>query len=239
MERIDKLPWYDNYMLILEWRRVAEKEIENLENPEKQFQRVKNFYHDLGADYFKNQLLSRVEEDLTFSNKGENSRLSQLKREVKIGTVMENAVKNQDDVSIAALNVYKEDDLYKKVVKQIMFFIGVSKVKKEPEFIKKAYDAIYKTYPLDRTALFGEEGVYYYLYYFQCIQSCIRRYKNQPSFEDVKMKVKERCYNAKLMFAKYQSDMYISDEVGRILSEIIEVEKLLEEPDYDKNQVNE
>lgn len=232
MDRIDKLPWYDNYMLILEGRRIAEKEIENLENPEKEFQRVKKFYHNLGADYSKNQLLSQVEEDITLSNKSENSRLSQLKREAKIGTVMENAVQNQDDASILALNAYKEDDLYKKVVKQIMFFIGVSKVKKEPEYIKKAYDAIYKTYPLDRTVLFSEEGVFYYSYYFQCIQSCIRQYRDQPSFEDVKMKVRDRCYNARLMFANYQSDMYISDEVKSILSEIMEVEEVLAEIDY-------
>ena len=228
---IEKMPWYENYMLILERKRIAEKEIDDLENPEKQLLRVKKFYQNIGADYSKNQLFSQAEDDIILSNKGKNSRLSHLKREVKIANVMENAVSNQDDASIAALNAYKDDELYKQLVKQIMFYIGVSKVKKEPKFIKKAYDAIYKTYPLDRTVLFSEEGFYYYLYYFQCLQYCIKQYRNQMSFEDVKLKIKDRCYNAKLMFCNYQSDIYISDEVGRILSEIAEVDELITEND--------
>lgn len=231
------MPWYDNYMLILEGKRNAEKEIEDLENPEKQLQRVKKFYQNLGADYSKNIFLLQVEEDITISNKGENSRLSQLKREVKIGTVMENAVRNQDDVSIAALNACKEDELYKPLIKKIMFYIGVSKVEKEPQFIKRAYDAVYKTYPLDRTALFSEEGVHYYSYYFHCLQSCIKRYRDQPSFEDVKSKVKDRCYNARLLFSGYRSDMYISDDVENILSEIAEVEELLVEEEVNSEQI--
>lgn len=43
MNVIDRLPWHDNYILILEGKRIAEKDIEDLENPEKQFQRIKNF----------------------------------------------------------------------------------------------------------------------------------------------------------------------------------------------------
>lgn len=231
MERIEKLPWYDNYILILEGRKTAEKEIEDLQNPEKQLQRVKKFYQNMGADHSKNQWISRAEEDIVFLNRGESSRLSQLKREVKIGTVMEKAVTNQNDESIAALNAYKDDELYKLLVKQIMFYLGVSKVKKEPEFIKKAYSAIYKTYPLDRAVQFNEEGVYYYMYYFQCLQSCIKRYRNHSSYADIKIIAKERCYNARLMFNGYQSDMYISDKVNMVLSEISDVEALLADDD--------
>lgn len=231
MERIEKLPWYDNYMLILEGRRIAEKEIEDLQNPEKQLQRVKKFYQNIGADYSKNRWLAQMEENIFLLTKGESSRLGQLKREAKIGIVMENAVKNQNDESVAALYAYKDDELYKQLVKQIMFYLGVSKVKKEPEFIKKAYDAVYRKYPLDSTVLFSKEGVYYYVYYFQCLQSCINRYQNHSSFEDIKTKAKDRCYNAKLMFNEYQSDMYIADEVGLILSEISDVEALLADGD--------
>ena len=64
MNVIDRLPWHDNYILILEGKRIAEKDIEDLENPEKQFQRIKKFYENLGADYSKNNWLTQVEEDI-------------------------------------------------------------------------------------------------------------------------------------------------------------------------------
>lgn len=229
MEIIEKLPWYDNYMLILEGKRIAEIGIEDLENPEKQLQRVKKFFQNMGADYSRNQWISQVEADITLLNKGEDSRLSQLKREVRIGVVLENAIENQDDESIAALNTYKDDESYRQIVKQIMFYIGVSKVKKDPEFIKKAYYAIYRTYPLERAGLFIGEGANYYVYYFQCAQSCIKLYQNHSLYEDVKKQVKDRCYNAKLMFNGYQTDMYISSEIKRILAEISNLEALMDE----------
>lgn len=227
MAIIEKLPWYDSYILILEGRRAAEKGINDLENPEKQLQRVKKFYKNLGADYSKNHWLAQAEEEISVLNKGEDSRFSQLKQEVKFGTVLENAVQKQDDESIRALCVYKDDELYVQLINQIMFYIGVSKVKKEPEFIKKAYDGIYKTYSLERAALFAKEGVYYYIYYFQCLQVLIKKYKKRASYEDVCMLIKDRCYNAKLMLNRYQSDMYLEDEVSMILSEIEAVEELL------------
>ena len=48
MSIIEKLPWYDDYILVLEGSRISEKEIEDLENPEKQLQRIKKFYENLG-----------------------------------------------------------------------------------------------------------------------------------------------------------------------------------------------
>jgi hypothetical protein len=83
MNVIDRLPWHDNYILILEGKRIAEKDIEDLENPEKQFQRIKKFYENLGADYSKNNWLTQVEEDISLTRNGEEGRLVQLKNEVK------------------------------------------------------------------------------------------------------------------------------------------------------------
>lgn len=229
MDIIEKLPWYENYILTLEGRRIAEKRIEDLENPEKQLQRVKKFYKNLGADSTKNKWLVQVEEDITSSNKGEDSRLSQLRRQMKFGTILENAVEKQDDESISALNCYKDDELYKQLIKQTMFYIGVSKVKKKPDFINKAYNGIYKTYPLDRVDLFAKEGVYYYLYYFRCLQVLIKKHQNRESCEEVCTLIRDRCYNAKLMLNCYLSDIYLSDGVRLILSEIEAVEKLIED----------
>lgn len=229
MDIIEKLPWYDDYMLILEGKRIAEKGIEDLENPEKQLQRIEKFYLNIGADYLKNQWILQVEENITYLNRGENSRLKQLKREVKFGSAIENAVNNQDDDSIVALSTYKDEELYRRVVKQVMFYIGVSKVKNDPNFIKKAYDAIYRTYPLSTTALFIEEGVYYYIYYFQCVQEFVKRYKSHSQHEDIKQKIKDRCYNAKLMISCYRSDMYMSAEIEQIFAEITKLESLIED----------
>lgn len=229
MAIIERLPWYDDYNLILEGCRIAEKGIEDLENPEKQFQRVKKFYKNLGADYSKNNWLTQVEEDLFVTNKGEDSRLSQLKREVKFGNILENAVLRQDDESISKLNGYKEDELYKPLIRKVMFYIGVAKVKKEPEFIKKAYNGIYKTYPSEKASAFSDEGVYYYIYYFQCLQVLIKKHKGRASYDEISNQIRDRCYNAKLMLNRYSMDMYIEDEVKLILSEIEAVESMLNE----------
>lgn len=229
MAIIEKLPWYENYNRTLERRRIAEKGIEDLENPEKQLQRVKKFYKNLGADYTKNSWLAQVEQDISMTNRGEDSRLSQLKREVKFGNILENAVQKQDDESISALNMYKKDELYAQLIKRIMFYIGVSKVKKEPDYIKKAYDAIYKAYPLEKASIFADEGVFYYIYYFKCLQILIKKYKGSVSYDDVKGQVKDRCYNAKLMLNRYSTDIYLADEVQLILSEIEAVEDMLNE----------
>lgn len=237
MVMIERLPWYDDYNLILEGRRIAEKGIEDLENPEKQFQRVKKFYKNLGADYSKNNWLTQVEEDISASNRGEDSRLSQLKREVKFGNILENAVLKQDDESISELNMYKEDELYKPLIRKIMFYIGVTNVKKEPEFIKKAYDGIYKTYPLEKASAFANEGVYYYIYYFQCLQNLIKRHKGRISYDEISNQIVDRCYNAKLMLNRYSMDMYLEDEVKLILLEIEAVESMLKE-DRDSIQVD-
>lgn len=229
MAIIEKLPWYDDYNLILEGRRESEKGIEDLENPEKQLQRVKKFYKNLGADYTRNNWLAQVEEDISMTNKGEDSRLSQLKREVKFGNILENAVQKQDDESINALNMYRDDELYAPLIKKIMFYIGVSKAKKEPDFIKKAYDGVHKTYPLEKAASFAEEGVFYYIYYFQCLQVLIKKHKGRISYDDIMRQVKDRCYNARLMLNQYSTDIYLADEVHLILSEIDAVVDMLGE----------
>lgn len=232
MAIIEKLPWYNDYNLILEGRRTAEKGIEDLENPEKQLKRVKKFYKNLGADYSRNNWLVQVEEDISITNCCEDSRLNQLKREVKFGNILENAVQKQDDESISALTMYKEE-FYAQLIRKIMFYIGVSKAKKEIDFIKKAYDGVYKTYPLEKASIFADEGVFYYVYYFQCLQVLIRKHKGRVSYDDVKSQVKDRCYNARLMMNRYSTDIYLKDEVRLILSEIEAVEDMLKENEDD------
>lgn len=227
MAIIEKLPWYDDYIFILEGRRIAEKGIEDLENPEKQLQRIKKFYKNLGADYSKNNLLVQVEEKISNTNKGKDSRLRQLKREVRFGSILESAVQKQDDESIVALNIYKDNELYKQLIRKVMFYIGVSKVKKEPEFIKKAYDGVYKTYSLKNVSLFVDEGVYYYIYYFQCLQILIKEHKGRVSYDEICAQIRDRCYNAKLMLNRYSTDMYLADEVQLILFEVEAVEAML------------
>lgn len=112
-----------------------------------------------------------------------------------------------------------------------MFYIGVSKAKKEPGFIKKAYDGVYKTYPLEKASAFANEGVYYYIYYFQCLQVLIKRHKGRVSYDEISNQIRDRCYNAKLMLNRYSMDMYLEEEVKLILSEIDAVESILNEDD--------
>ena len=227
MTIIEKLPWYSDYIYILEECRIAEKEIEDLENPEKQLQRVKKFYKNLGADCTKNNWFAEAEKNISFSNKGENSRLNQLKRDVKFGISLENAIQKQDKESISALNVYMNDERYEQLIRKVMFYIGVSKVKEEPDFIKRAYDGIKNKYSFNNIVTFTEEGVYYYIYYFQCLQILFKKYKGRSSYNDIRSQIKDRCYNAKLMFNSYQTDMYLADETKLVLAEITETEDMI------------
>lgn len=227
MSIIEKLPWYNDFTLVLERKRIAEKDIEEIENPENQLLRIKKFYKNLGADYSKNIWIKQVEENNITSDDEEDSRIKQLKREVEFANILECAVLRQDNESISALIIYKDNALYKQIVRKVMFYIGVSKVKEEPEFIKKAYDGVYKNYPLDRASLFSNEGVYYYIYYFKCLHKLIIKYNGMVSYEEIKNQIKDRCYNAKLMLSNYLKDMYLMNEVQLIMTEIRAVEELL------------
>lgn len=224
MEKIDKLPFYDNYMLLVEEKNVAEKEIIELENPEKQLERIKKFYQNIGADYKKNQWLLETEENLSFTNRDEDSRMSQLKRTVKLGTIIENAVVKQDDESLRTLSAYGNSEMYSNLVRQIMFYVGVCKAKDDPEFIQKAGIAIMKRYPPIEATLFINEGVHYYIFYLHCLQSCLKRYKKHSMYGKVKEKAAERCMNLKLMLNPYREDIYIGDKVKSILTEISDLE---------------
>jgi hypothetical protein len=225
MDIIKNLPWYDDYMLILEGRRCAEECIEKLKNPEKQLQRVKKFYENLGADYSKNDWIAQKDKDVSMTNKGEDSILSQYKRDVKAGNIVENAVQKQDDESIRALLMYKNDNRYGPFVGKIMFYIGVSKAKNEPDFIKKAYEGIYRRYPIEDAVPFIKEGVYYYIYYFQCLQILLKEHEG----DDIKHAVFDRCYNARLMFNSYASNPFLEDLIPLVLNEIDAIETMFNE----------
>ena len=146
---------------------------------------------------------------------------------MKFANILEEAVQKQDDQSLTALCSYKDDDSYRQLIKNVMFYIGVSKTQKDPEFVLKAYKGISDTYSLDKVSLFVEEGVYYYIYYFQCLQHLNEKYVGRANYDEVRSKIKDRCYNAKLMFNSYLKDMYISEQVGLILNEITAVETAL------------
>lgn len=226
---VEKLPWYNDYTLVIEGRRLAEQGIEDIENPEKQLQRIKKLYKSIGAEYSKNSWIIKAEEDLNAANDGENSRLAQLKREVKFATAIENALQKQDDQSLTALCAYKDDERYKHLIKSVMFYIGVSKTKSDPEFIQKAYKGISDMYSPDKISLFVEEGTYYYLYYFQCLKTLNEKYRGRASYNEVCAKIKDRCYNARLMFNGYIDDIYVSEQIKLIMAEIASVEEALTE----------
>lgn len=227
MEKIDKLPFYDNYMLLVEKKRVAEKEIIELKNPEKQLERIKKFYQNIGADYSKNQWLMEKEENISATNRGEDSRMSQLKGDVRLGTIVESAVEKQDNESLKALSAYRGNEMYCNLVKQIMYYVGICKVKSDSEFIKKAGEAIVRDYKPTEAKKFADEGVHYYIFYLRCLQTRLKSYRNDPQNELVKENVSERCTTFRLMLNRYTDDPYIGEEVRLILAEISDVEVLL------------
>ena len=87
MEIISELSFYDDYMQLVKDKQNAEKEIPQLENPERQLERIKLFYRNIGADYAKNKWLAVAEANISINNKGEDSRLSRLRRTVRLGVI--------------------------------------------------------------------------------------------------------------------------------------------------------
>jgi len=229
MDKIENLPFYDTYMLLVEGKRVAEKEIVELENPEKQLERIKKFYQNIGAVYTRNQWVVETESNISEMNSDEDSRLNQLQRTVRLGSIVENAVLKQDDESLKALNAYSSNESYSDLVRQIMFYVGVCKVEKDPEFIEKAGKAIMKRYSPYEATIFANEGVNYYIFYLQCLKKCLAHYRGDSQYEHVKDMVSDRCMNLKLMLSHFQDDPYIDHNVKSILAEISDIEELMRE----------
>ena len=224
MDYTDRLPWQDDYKFIMEERRLAEKELEDLENPEKQLRRIKQFFQDLGADYSKNSWVTKAESDINAINKGENSRLNLAKKAVNFGNALENAVQNQDDDSIRSLINFRGDERYGSLITEVMFYLGVTKSKTEREQAKRAYKAIHDRYTFDKITPFNKEGVFYYLYYYECLRSLIHATGRGNDKNDIYDYIKYRCTNDRLMFNEYLSDIYISNSVTQIMDEISKVE---------------
>ncbi len=227
MEIISELSFYDDYMQLVKDKQNAEKEIPQLENPERQLERIKLFYRNIGADYAKNKWLAVAEANISINNKGEDSRLSRLRRIVRLGVIFQNAVEKQDDESLRALNALSGSELYAKLIKQIMFYVGVCRVKSNPDFIEKAGMAVMKRYSPTDADVFTDEGVYYYVFYLQCVAECLKHYRRDPQYDLVKQKATERCMNLKLMLSQYRFEPSVEESVKRILSEISDVELLM------------
>lgn len=225
-EYIEKLPFYDEYLMLLEGGRLAEKEIEDMKNPEKKFQKMKKFYENLGADYTKNHWMAEIGENLEYLTKGEDSRLSQLKRTIQFRDVLKNAVEKQDKDSIMNLYSYINNENYGKIVRTTMFFLGVSQAKADRSYIDRACKEIVNRYTPSRVALFNEYGCYYYLYYLQCLKIYLKTHVDD--FEG-KKQIGDRCLNLKLMFRPYYKDMFVGDKVVEIIKGVLEVEKMITE----------
>ncbi|MBR5509936.1 MAG: hypothetical protein IKV59_07770 [Lachnospiraceae bacterium] len=229
MEVMDKLPFYAKYMMLLENRSIAEKEIEELENPERQLHRVKKFYRNLGADPDKNRWIVQMQEDMETANWENSSRLHQLKQEMRESILVENAVKKQDMESIQAMLAYKGDESYQLLAKQILFFVIVSRVKSELGYIERAYQEIDKLYnPANNTAVFLAEGVYYYIYYLQCLKTYMKKYSRISMDDNIRHIIQERCMNLSLMCNSYSENLYIGEEIEKIRTELLGVQALLQ-----------
>ena len=112
------------------------------------------------------------------------------------------------------------------VVKKIMFYVGVCRVKSDPDLIEKAGTAIMNRYTPLKATLFADEGVHYYIFYLQCLLLCLKQYRNHSQYEQVKAKVSDRCMNLKLMLGRYTDDPYIANEVKSILMGVSDLEVL-------------
>lgn len=216
-EIIKKLPWYNDYLMIQGSLTTIEKELDVLKKPEKHFNEIKTFYQEIGADYTKNEYLKNED------NREPSGRIAELEYTLKISNAIINAVEQQDDKSISALISFGNDGQYGNLMKQIKFYIGISKIKEEPALITDAYDAIVEKYPLNEIDLFRKEGAYYYLYYFQCVRFCVQNCYSHSFHQDVK----NCCCNARQMFRHYLSDESLKRYSEILLSEISAIEKNL------------
>ena len=161
------------------------------------------------------------------TNKGENSRLNQLRKTVRRAGIVVDAVEKQDVESLKALDETSSSEIDSNLVNQIIFYAAVCRDGSDPEFIEDAGIAIMNLYDPMAVTSFLDEGVHYCIFYLQCLQTCLERYRKDRRYEKVKDKVLDRCMNIKLRLGGYRGDLDIGDAVERILAEVSRTEKLL------------
>ncbi len=219
------MPWYGELALVEEGRKTAEKTIDELENPKKQFLRLKSFYSSLGADYSRNQWMQTEERELGETNWADEDQLNSLKREVRFSKAVETVLTSANEESIKELCYFRDDSLYKNLVRKILFYIGISKIEEDGADIERAYEGLMKQYPYSNRALFLDEGVYYYKYYIQCLGQCIRNFKQKPSYADIASRVQDRILNMRLSANAYADDIYIGSKISEVLMSLNELQE--------------
>lgn len=219
------MPWYGELALVEEGRKSAEKTIDELENPKKQFVRLKSFYSSLGADYTRNKWMQAEEKNLGETDWADKDQLDGLKREVRFSKAVEAVLVSANEESIKELCVFREDSMYKSLVRKILFYIGISKIEEDGADIERAYEGIIKQYPYSNRALFLDEGVYYYKYYIQCLGQCLRNHKEKSTYIDIASRVQDRILNMRLSANAYIDDIYIGAKISEIIMSLNELQE--------------
>ncbi len=219
------MPWYGELALVEEGRKSAEKTIDELENPKKQFSRLKSFYSSLGADYSRNKWMQTEEKELENTDWADKDQLNSLKREIRFSKAVETVLISANEESIKELCFFRDDSLYKNLVKKILFYIGISKIEEDGVDIERAYEGLMKQYPYSNRALFLEEGVYYYKYYIQCLEQCLRNFNQKPTYADIVSRAQDRILNMRLSANEYVNDIYIGSKISEILMLLNELQE--------------
>lgn len=218
------MPWYGELALVEEGGKTAVKTIEELENPKKQFIRIKSFYSSIGADYSLNKWMTEEEKNIDETDWADQEQLESLKREVRFSKAVNSVLTSPNEDSIKELCVFKNDLLYKNLVRKILFYIGISKIEEDGNDIERAYEGLMKQYPYSNRALFLDEGVYYYKYYIQCLGRCIQKHKQKSTFVDVASRVQDRIFNMRLSANAYIDDIYIGEKISDVIMSLNELQ---------------
>lgn len=223
----EKLPWYNTYTLIMDDRAAAINELETVGNPESQFQKIKKFYDNIGADCSKNYWIKEYNKGLGLDD---TEKLDKLQKIIKFGYVVDTAIRNQDNDSIGELYAYRDNEQYKEFIKQLMFYLGVAKAQTDIQYIDKAYTAISRTYPINNLMLFKKEGAYYYEFYLLSLKICLSAYENEPDYKtEVYTKVDNYCKKISNDLEPYISNGIIWNEVQMLQDRIASVYGVMRE----------
>ena len=221
---IGKMPWYYDYLMLTDSIELFEKELEELNNPQKQYDKVERFYKNLGADALKNPWVDSEKDNLEKSTSQLDERGAYIRQEIKVGKTFKNAVETQTDESLQALVAYKQDPKYTELINQILFYVGINKVRTDSEYIDKAYQGLLHRYPLEKVVKFTEEGKYYYREYIDAIMDCLTKFESHMDYPVIKEKIQDKIINLRLMFGKCQENPYYEDSVNSLFELLASIE---------------
>jgi hypothetical protein len=213
IDLIRQMPWYEEYLWMKEHSEIDESE---LDTPQMQLQRVKDFFEKVGAEPSKNAWIAEEENRISSIEEDHSSR----KTMAGFANIVDWVIRDNDPQAIAQLKSYRNDERFTSVISAVMFYVGVSMVKTNRSYTAQAYNAIKTRYPITNTSLFIKEGMYYYILFFRNVRELLEANKGTDLFYMIQRDVDARIRDAWQLLSKYETDEVLGQSIRLVQTEI-------------------